>query len=230
MDIQWLMEVLNDLVIRYGYLGAFILAIVSNMILFMPVPYLITFFLIGESPETNIIVLSIAGGIGAALGKMLSYAVGLGGSKIIGEERRKRMMALRKLLKKYGALIILIVAATPMPDDIFLIPFGMMQYDIIKYFIACATGKAILTLTVTVLGRVHYIIVTKSNVEIGILVSVIGFIIISAIIFGIDWEHILKVIESEGLKSGLKDFMVQLINLLSYNRLRGWVKRIGKRK
>jgi len=225
IDVEWLMTIFNSLVIKYGYIGAFALATISNMILFLPVPYLVTFFLLGESPQANIILLSLAGGIGAAMGKLLSYFVGFGGSKVIGEGRRKRIFALRKLLRKYGALIILIVAATPMPDDIFLIPFGMMRYDITKYFAACAIGKTILTFMVMSLGRLHYMVVTTTNLETSILISVIGFIIVSAVIFGVNWEEVLNVIEEKGLKEGLKNMTLQVLSSLSYSRMKKWVER-----
>ncbi len=228
MDLEWLISVLNQLAVKYGYLGAFFLALVSNLILFVPVPYLAVFFLLGESPDLDFWILSIVGGAGAAVGKLLSYLVGLGGREIVSEERQRRFEALKRLIDRYGLFIVIVVTATPMPDDIFLIPFGMIRYSLLKYFAGCFLGKVLITATMVGMGRVHHEIMSSLGLEQGIAISIIGFIIIMALIFGIDWEKVLRETERGGFVAGIVDILQQFRRLLDPRRLYDVVKSIGR--
>ncbi len=229
MDVSsWLWEILNELAIKYGYLGAFVLAIVSNMILFMPVPYLAAFFLLAELKTIDPIALGLLGGVGAGIGKLLSYAVGLGTRKIIREERVQNLDALKRMAGKYGALMAFIASMTPLPDDIFLIPLGMIKYDLMKYFVAVSAGKTILTLFITCSGRLFSIIMEwfmgeGSMLSIGI--SIIAFTLLTIFILKIDWTRIAAILEREGARKALEEVFDEALRLLRAFRLRGYEKK-----
>ena len=109
-----------------GYAGMFLIGIVGNMIPFIPVPFLIPVFLV--STVLDPLPLGIAVGIGSAIGKCVSYAIGRGGAKILGEKKQKELSVFSRLLGRYGVVAVLLFATLPLPDDIIVIPFGMMKY------------------------------------------------------------------------------------------------------
>ena len=217
MDINSLLATITELVIKYGYVGAFIIAIISNMILFLPVPYLAAFFILAGK-GINLILLSIIGGLGAAIGKLLSYLVGLSSRYFTSEEKRRRLDALKKIsnmTSSYGFLIILLATATPMPDDAILVPFGMMKYDLLKYFSACFLGKTILTMVIISWRKALDTLLTTIGWKLSLVISIIAFLIIIAIVFYVDWEHLLKVLLEEGLKSAFIEFGKAILGLIS---------------
>ncbi len=215
MDFDTIMSILTEIVIKYRYTGAFIIAIIGNMILFFPAPYLIAFFILAGQ-GANTLILSIVGGLGAAIGKLLSYAVGLSSRYLAGEERRKRLDALGRIsnmTSRYSFLIILLATATPMPDDAILVPFGMMKYSLIRYFSACFIGKTMLTMFITSSRKALTTLLNMVGWKISLITSIIAFIIIVLVVFCIDWEYLLKVLLEEGIGRAFIEFGKALFNL-----------------
>jgi membrane protein DedA with SNARE-associated domain len=90
-------------------------------------------------------LLGLVGGLGAALGEFTGYGIGFGGRKLIEKKWKKDMNKTEKLFQKYGGfLIILLFAATPLPDDIVGILGGSLGYPAKKFFVATLIGKIIL--------------------------------------------------------------------------------------
>ena len=96
-------------------------------------------------------------------------------------------------MERYGAIAIFIVAATPLPDDVFYIPMGLARFTIAKFFLACLAGKFLLTLVVALSGRysVSWISGFISLDSPLAIVASIAFIVLSIYAtFKIDWETI----------------------------------------
>jgi len=113
-------EVILDALQSQGYLGMFLIGIVGNMIPFLPVPFLIPVFLV--STVLDPLPLGIAVGIGSAIGKCASYAIGRGGAKMLGEKKQAELGVFSRLLGKYGIAAVLLFSILPLPDDVIVIP------------------------------------------------------------------------------------------------------------
>jgi membrane protein YqaA with SNARE-associated domain len=115
----------QEFAIAYGPLGVFTVSLLGSVIPFTPIPYLFVVVLLSDVVEPWI--LGLAAGLGGSFGKITSYMLGRLGYRFLGQESRRRMDALRELIGKYGDVGVFIFALTPLPDDIYLIPAGMVR-------------------------------------------------------------------------------------------------------
>ncbi len=141
---------MTELVATYGYAGAFIVCIIGNVSIILPVPFALVVYAFGAT--LNPLTLGIVAGIGSTIGEMSSYALGRGGRKTIESRYGDRLDAVRKLIEKHGMLVILLVALLPIPDDLLLIPLGMMKYPIEKLLAAMLIGKTAMCLFLAYAG------------------------------------------------------------------------------
>jgi len=144
---------LFELAMTLGFPGIFILSLVSNLIIFIPVPYLFLVFLLGSHTETNLALLSLVSGLGAACGKLIIFTLSRRGRRLVDEKSLRNLEFARMIMERYGFMAVFIVASTPLPDDIFYIPMGLARFAPIKFFSACLGGKFLLTLLIALGGR-----------------------------------------------------------------------------
>ena len=176
----------------YGYLGCFILSVLSNLIIFVPIPYLL--IVVWLSTVLDPWILAIVSGFGATLGKVIIYHIGVGGRKLLSENQKKKLEFAKQIMNRYGALAVFIFAVTPIPDDILYLPLGMMQFDLLRFFFYCLLGKIVLTAIIAVGGHysykwVSYLLGGGESIWASILIVV--FIIASIYVtVKIDWEDL----------------------------------------
>lgn len=223
--VQEFHDILCDLVAKWGYAGAFVVSVLGNILPFMPIPYLAAIFLTAASfPEIDPTILGIVSGLGGGVGKLVTYMMSRGAASIV-DIPEERMKALRKLLGNYGALAAFILAATPSPDDIVMIPLGMIKYDVLKYFIAVTCGKIAISLTTAYSGKVISIFLGGTNYWIALIVSIIILIVITLIIFMIDWVKVLEVVEEKGWRGLIKIIMSNNRNELLIERVKKYLRK-----
>lgn len=184
---------LENLALTYGYVGVFILALVSNLTFFLPAPLVVPVYALGVTH--NPILLGLSSGLGSTVGEFSSYFIGLAGKKIINERYEKQLEIARKLLQKYGVAMIFIFALTPLPDDLLLVTFGIIKYDLKKAFTAMLFGKIILNMIVAYAGRYSFSFVLDIMTSINIvqIVFLAFFCIITVLAFSkIDWSTVFK--------------------------------------
>jgi len=145
---QWLADSIMWFYRNYGdigiYIGVFVISIFGNFTVIFPVPYVIALIVISAVIGTvNPIMLGLFGALGASIGEVSAWLIGRGSQKIIGNsesiERMKRYIDLG-----WAPVLIFIFAATPLPDDAFLIVLGIAEYSIIKTLIFTFIGKFVL--------------------------------------------------------------------------------------
>jgi len=101
----------------------------------------------------NPLLVGLIAGLGAAIGEFTGYGLGLGGRKVIEKKYKKDIEKVEKLFQRYGGfLIIVLFAATPLPDDIVGLLGGTLRYSLKKFFIASLIGKIILNLALAYAG------------------------------------------------------------------------------
>ncbi|MFX0042512.1 MAG: VTT domain-containing protein [Candidatus Hodarchaeota archaeon] len=139
--IYWFYEEFGDVGI---YIGVFAISIFGNFTVIFPVPYVIALIVISVLiPGVNPILLGLIGGLGASIGEATAWLIGRGSQDMIGDvESIERMKGYVE--KGWAPLIIFIFAATPLPDDAFLIVLGIAGYSIVKTLIYTFIGKFVL--------------------------------------------------------------------------------------
>ncbi|RLI38444.1 hypothetical protein DRO64_11680 [Candidatus Bathyarchaeota archaeon] len=196
----------------YGYLGAFMIAVLGSLIPFLPVPYLIPIVLMSKTLDP--LILGILAGVGGAIGKLTSYGLGRIGRRFLKEEKRERMTLLGKAIGRYGALAVFLFALTPLPDDIIYIPIGLTGFNLMKFMLANTFGKIILSWIVAYGGRLYFDIAGIFLGEEGSIAAILGALaamaIITIILLKIDWEEVIRAARRGGLKEVIESMMRSL--------------------
>lgn len=133
----------------YGYLGLFVLSVLGNATIVLPVPVVLTAFLGGGIFNPFLVGLVVS--LGATLGELTGYFAGLTGSGIM--EDGKKLKKIRGWMGKHGLLTLFVLAAVPNPAfDLAGIVAGATKVSIYKYLIAVFGGKLIKFLAISYLG------------------------------------------------------------------------------
>lgn len=136
----------------YGYLGVFLVTLVSNATIILPVPGIIIVLALGTALSP--VLLGLVAGIGAAIGEITAYMAGYSGRGLV--ENRKLYDRLAGWLRKWGVIVIFVFAVTPMPFDLMGIVAGVLRFPIWKFLIACWLGKTILYIITALLGALWW--------------------------------------------------------------------------
>ena len=127
----------------YGYPGIFLISLIANASILLPIPSLAITFAMGAIlwwPWVGLVA-----GIGEALGESTGYLAGIGGRAII--EHRQYYDRLHYWMENHGMLTIFILALIPNPFiDLAGIWAGATKYSYFKFLAACWMGKTIKTL------------------------------------------------------------------------------------
>ncbi len=122
----------------YGYLGIFLLALVSNATVIFPAPYLVAVFAAAQYFDP--ILLGLAAGLGAAIGETTGYLAGYGGSVVA--EKSEAYRKAEAWMRRYGFFALLVLAAVPSPlFDVAGMAAGALRYPYWKFLLAAALGK-----------------------------------------------------------------------------------------
>lgn len=186
-NLQWLIALLTG----YGYVGVFVISVLGNLLIFVPIPYLL--LILGLGARFDPVLVGIVGGFGATVGKIVSYTIGATGRKFLSQQRRERLDYAKALIGRYGALAIFFFAASPLPDDVLYIPLGMMRYNLILFFISCLLGKIVLTSFVAFGGGLLSFIlpfVRERGGYVGIFLTILFIVVSIYITLRLDWEKL----------------------------------------
>ncbi|MEM2686737.1 MAG: VTT domain-containing protein [Thermoproteota archaeon] len=189
---QQFSEWMEQLAYQYGYLGIFLLSFIGAISVVFPIPYTVVIYLMGSMLDP--ILIAISGGLGSAFGELAGYALGYYGRILIGEERRRKMDYMLKIFDRYGVAAIFLFALTPLPDDLLIIPLGIMRYNPVKFLIPCILGKTLMCL-ILALGGMFSIGLIRSlfGGEGGLVATLATFLLLAGVIvlmMKIDWEEI----------------------------------------
>ena len=195
MDI-WLW--MNQTVSAYGYAGAFVISIFGNFTVFFPVPYVLTIYAFGAT--LNPVILGLVCGAGSTLGEFSAYLIGRGGRRVINERYGERLETAKLLVQRYGMAIIFLFAVLPLPDDLILIPLGMLKYSLKKAMTAMFAGKTIMCVAVAYAGRYSYALVRDVFASSGVVGGLASTLLLAVIVYAmikIDWAKYIDVKKPE---------------------------------
>src|SRR5881296_3574250 len=168
-------------------LFVFAVSVVGNLIPFFPTPYLVIVIgLVLDESYIGITQIAAIAALGAASGKLVSYALGYGARRAI--RKQERFDSLRKLMGGSTFLVGVLFAASPLVDAAF-IPMGIIRYSPLKSYMALYTGKFFWILSVLYVARQLTIVdqFLGENVYASI-VSAALVLSTAYLIIRVDWE------------------------------------------
>jgi membrane protein DedA with SNARE-associated domain len=126
----------------WGYLGAFLISLAASASVILPIPGLPIAMAMGYT--LNPWLLGLVTGVASAIGELSGYAVGASGRILITGDQAPHFARIERWTRKYGALTIFVLAATPFPFfDLAGIVAGAIRMPLWAFFVATAAGKTI---------------------------------------------------------------------------------------
>jgi uncharacterized membrane protein YdjX (TVP38/TMEM64 family) len=170
---------------HYGYLGAFLISLVGNATVILPVPTFMLVFAFGAS--FNPFFVGITSALGGTIGEMTCYLLGFSGRGVV--ENRELYDRAMRWLQRWGALTVFVFAATPSPFDVMGIVAGLLRYPFWKFFIATLFGKTIKYIVLALAGAWGWEAVTSgvNPTTYAILAALAAGALLIAALFIEDW-------------------------------------------
>jgi membrane protein YqaA with SNARE-associated domain len=136
---------------HWGYIGAFVISLIASATIVLPAPGLAIVIAMGAALDP--VLLGVVAGVGSALGELTGYIAGSTGRALIPEERTRQIDTLQRLTRKYGAVLLFVLAAIPFPlFDFAGIVAGMLKMRVWTFLIAVALGKSIKYIILILIG------------------------------------------------------------------------------
>ena len=125
-----------------GYPGVFVVAMVWNSTVLVPIPSFWTYFFFGQMFQP--VLVGLAGGAGAAVGELTSYLAGVSGRIILEEKRLKFYARVENWIKKWGFIVVFGFNLVPVfPFDLVGIACGASRFKLWKFYLACFLGRSL---------------------------------------------------------------------------------------
>ena len=154
---------------KYGYLGLFLMSLVSGFSIPLPVPYMIFTFTLGGVLHPALVGIATGAGLGA--GGTLLYLTGRGGRRIFphfeisdpADEvyssrwsrflRRIKMHRIMHFAHRRGALAVFVLSVLPNPFFTpMAISMGTMRFRLAKFSFACWAGQTVKAIGIAYCG------------------------------------------------------------------------------
>ncbi len=134
---------------QWGYFGMFLISLIGNASLGLPIPSLFFTFVGGST--LNWVIVGLVSGLGAGLGESTGYMVGYGGGAVIENNEIYRRM--QRWMEKYGGLTIFVLGTIPNPlIDVAGIAAGASHFGYWRFVSYCTAGKTVKTLVTAYAG------------------------------------------------------------------------------
>jgi uncharacterized membrane protein YdjX (TVP38/TMEM64 family) len=122
----------------YGYPGIFIISIIANATIIIPLPGILITTAMGA--VFNPLGVALASGAGSAIGELTGYLAGFGGQLIV--ENKNWYERVMIWMKKYGDITIFTLSLIPNPlFDLAGMAAGSLKMPVWRFLLACFIGK-----------------------------------------------------------------------------------------
>lgn len=191
-------EVWTKLALQYGYWGAFFSALIGSVTVIIVFPYtLVVFFLATQG--LSAFWLGILMGLGAAIGQMSGYLIGMAGTRFLKKEKPETFDALKQIVRVRPWLVqwlLFFFAVTPLPDDLLFIPLGMLRYPWWLVFIPTLFGKIISGWIVTYSSHFLFKVLdtrtaTPATAIVSQFVTFFALAILLYVMLRLDWQKMM---------------------------------------
>ncbi len=139
---------------HYGYAGAFVISVILNATLIIPVSNMAIIFSLGAAPGLSPLFIGLAGGIGAGIGEMTGYLAGRSGRGLIS--KHNIYTRVEKWVKRWGWIAVFILSVFPFIFDVAGIIAGAMRMPAWKFFLATWLGRTISYVVVAYLAHLGF--------------------------------------------------------------------------
>jgi membrane protein YqaA with SNARE-associated domain len=127
---------------HWGYLGAFLIGLISSATIILPAPGIALVIAMGTALDP--LLLGIVAAAGSSLGELTGYFAGATGAALVPEARREQFDRIHFMAGKYGAAVILALASIPFPFfDLVGIIAGMLRMPIPVFLGAVFIGNSL---------------------------------------------------------------------------------------
>ncbi len=133
----------------YGYLGVFLVCLISNASVILPVPgILILFPLIAT---LNPILFALAGSTGGAMGEITGYVAGYSGRGII--QGGRMYSRVDSWMKRWGVWTVFVFAVAPfLLVDVAGMVAGALRFPLWKFVLVVWVGKSLKYIALVLIG------------------------------------------------------------------------------
>jgi uncharacterized membrane protein YdjX (TVP38/TMEM64 family) len=137
----------------YGYLGAFVISIILNATLIIPVSNITIIAALGGALPLPYLV-GIVGGLGAGIGEMTGYIAGRSGRGLLS--KTEIYARVEGWVKRWGWIAVFVLSIVPAAFDVVAIIAGGLRMPIWKFFLACWIGRTIAYIIVATLASMGF--------------------------------------------------------------------------
>lgn len=124
---------------NYGYLGAFLISLITSATVILPVPGIVVLFALGTT--LNPVLVALVGATGGIIGEMTGFMVGYEGREAI-PHKSKLYLRLENWMRRWGTWAVIAFAAIPLPIfDVAGIVAGALHYPLWKFLLIGWAGK-----------------------------------------------------------------------------------------
>jgi len=124
----------------YGYLGAFVISVILNATIILPVSNMTIMMTLGATLPSPVIV-GLAGGLGAAIGELTGYIAGRSGRGLLTKSKVYNRM--EGWVKRWGWIAVFVLSIFPFVFDIVGIIAGALRMPLWRFLLACWLGRTI---------------------------------------------------------------------------------------
>lgn len=127
----------------YGYPGIFLVSLLTNATVLLPVPGSVVVFAMGA--VFNPLAVAVVAALGAATGELSGYLAGFSGQAVIeNSERYQKIVAWLERNRRWSELAIFVLSAIPNPlFDTAGIAAGALRIPLWRFWLFCAAGKVV---------------------------------------------------------------------------------------
>lgn len=137
-----------------GYLGAFVLTLLSSATILIPSAALATALKLGAVETLNPLLVGLVSGIAAGIGESTGYIAGRSGAELARVQERPTYQRIAAWVERRGVLTVFVLAAIPLPlIDLAGLAAGATGMSFWRFELACLAGKITRFVPVALLGR-----------------------------------------------------------------------------
>lgn len=133
----------------YGYLGAFLISLITSATIVLPIPGMALIFALGATFDPFLI--GLAAGAGSTLGELTGYMLGYSGQTVF--RNSKTYLRLERWMRRRGTIVILVLALVPNTFfDLAGAAAGALRFPLWKFLLVCFLGKTPRNILVALAG------------------------------------------------------------------------------
>jgi membrane protein DedA with SNARE-associated domain len=133
----------------YGYLGAFIISVILNATIILPVSNMAIMMSLGATMPLPFVV-GLVGGLGAAFGELTGYVAGRSGRGLVAKSSMYNRV--EGWVRRWGWLAVFIFSIVPFVFDLVGIAAGALRLPLWKFFLPCWLGRTLLYVVMVTLA------------------------------------------------------------------------------